>query len=387
MPKIFKKYVCPSPTCRRWYRRQGNCSCGAGLIERDKFSIDYRDGRGARRIEDTDATSKRAAERILSDRVSSSGRGEAKPRREDTFGRAADEYFNLVSKKKADDGKRDEYALRHLREFFSSLQLANIKRRHLEQYLGDRAEAGAAGGTLIKEWNLFKAIWSWAAQHEMVRHVPWLGMKPPASPQAPVRPISEEDEEKLFSSLPDGAREYFRFVALTGSRKSEALRLKKSDIDWDSRIAWVDSAKTRSGRSERQPLHLDDEALQILRDLCAAWPEYCDLFTREPCNQHVFISPKTKQPYKDPKAILRRHAAALGVDLRGVHRLRHLFVTRLIEAEIPEAHARELARHKTTTQIKRYTHLRADHLQEALKRKADRKRNETGNGNEMETKK
>lgn len=351
MAKVFKKWQCPDSGCRRWFRGPGVCTkCGKPLRQREAWSLDYEDANRKRRIEDLETHSKQAAKSILVSRQEEARQRIARPSK-DTFAGVAAEYVELASTKKADGGTRDEFSLRHLLPFFGKMKMAEIQRRDVEKYLSTRR---AAPATVVKEFNLFKSIWSWALQHEIVRHVPHYGVKPPSISSPPMRPVSEEDEERLFASLPTGAREFFRFIRLTGARYKEALNLQHSDIE--GRIAWVWSAKTRSGAKERQPLHLDDEAAAILAEQKRRWPN----------EEAVWISPKSKKPYRDLDAILRRHAKALGIDLRGVHRLRHLFVTRLIEEDVPEAIVRDLARHKTPTMLKRYTHLRNEKYQEAL---------------------
>lgn len=191
---------------------------------------------------------------------------------------------------------------------------------------------------------------------KMVQHYPFEEVKIPGKKTAPMRPISAKQEEALWAALPPSSLPYYKFIAFTGCRMTEALNLTWDDIDWPEKIAWVSSGKNRHGEIERQPVFLGKKALSILKDLQ----------TRKLSDQWVFINPLTAEPYKNPKSTLRRTIQKLGLPMRSVHDLRHLFGSRLVEKGVDNVTASILMRHKDIRMMRRYTHLSNGHLNKTL---------------------
>jgi site-specific recombinase XerD len=355
MAKIFHKWACPSPKCRRWYRTPGTCKCGAELIERSEYSVDYRDGDAKRRIEDLDTTSKRVAERELAIRIGEASKGKSRPQRR-TLVSICQEYMETKSIHNADGGRRDGHSFQHVLEHFKTRTLENISQREIQSYVNARRKKKAAAGTIEKEVGLIKRVWKYARTNKMVHHFPFEEIKIPGKKTAAMRPISVKQEEALWEALPASSLPYYKFVAYTGCRMSEALNLTWDDIDWQEKVAWVSSGKNRHGEVELQPVFLGKKALAILKDL----------HHRKLSDTWVFINPVTGEPYKNPKNTLRRAIKKLGLPMRSVHDLRHLFGSRLVESGIDNVTASILMRHKDIRMMRRYTHLSSGHLRKTL---------------------
>ncbi len=134
------------------------------------------------------------------------------------------------------------------------------------------------------------------------------------------------------------------------------VNLTWNDIDWNEKIAWVWSAKNRMRLPERQPVFLSEKAMEILQEIRKG----------NPPKKQIFINPVTGEPFKSPKSTLSRAIKRLGLPMRGVHDLRHLFASRLIESGMDNITASLLMRHRDVRMMSRYTHLSSSHLHERL---------------------
>jgi integrase len=358
LAKIFRKWACPSAACRRWYRKSGTCKCGSQLAPRGSWSLDYFDGHGRRRVEDIDATSKRAAERELSIRIGDADRGHSKPRHGDTFEKVADEYLKLRSSQKADGGKRDEYALKHLTAHFGAAPIGGLQERDGLAYIAKRGTA-ARPATVAKEMRLAKSIWKFARANYGVQGDPFAGITV-KEPRRPIKNLPNlEDEEQIWNALPPEPLPLYQFLAYTGARTKEGRLLKKADIETEKRLAWV-MHKTRAGDIEREPLFLDDNALAVLKRALETSPDE---------SEYVFVNPKTGKPYVSPTTTFRRIMKRIGLDhkIKSPHDLRHLFVTRLVEANIHPTIGMRLSRHRDPRSWARYEHAAPQSLIDAVK--------------------
>jgi integrase len=269
----------------------------------------------------------------------------------------ADEWLRLEALGHADGGERATYAVNRLKEHFGKTPIGEMLRKDLLEYIKTRGKK-IKESTLSKEVATFRQIWKYAKASDYVNGNPWEGITV-SSGLPPIKmPITEEEEERLFNALPKKSRHIYRFLLLTGCRGIEARFARKSDVKLEQRIVWV-SGKTRKGDVEKQAVHLSDEAI----DLVTAALE-------SPRNETEWLFPNicSGKPYTTlrpsfEKAVVK---AKLTHKMKGVHDLRHLFVSRLILAHTDLITASNLSRHKSLRMLKRYTHLTTSHLQEAL---------------------
>lgn len=378
---IFRKHICPDCFPPRYKRKPGSCpKCGARL-KPGPYCVEWSDASGRRCTETVDG-GVRAAEQLWAKRKGRAGE-ETQPAKI-RFETLAEDYKETVSTKHADGGTRDGYAIRNLCEHFGPMICPRIQRRDVEAYLRPRKRLVGCGkkkdgeilqkeitvslGTLAREMRLFRTIWKYGQQHYHLGTDPSAGV-PIKEPKPPIKaPPTFEDEERAWAALPETSRPFYQFLAYTGARTREATQLLKADVDLENRIAWV-RHKTRAGDIEREPLHLDDEALKIIK----AEIEKADQLAKdnpEAKKEYVFLNPQTGNPWASPKTVFRRAMKRIGLadKIKSPHALRHLFVSRLVEGGVHPIVAMELSRHKDPRTFKRYAHNAPNHLQEALKK-------------------
>jgi integrase len=109
---------------------------------------------------------------------------------------------------------------------------------------------------------------------------------------------------------------------LTGSRKTETLRLRWSDVDMERREIRLRDANTKTGKAQVKPL--TPGAVAVLKNI-----------PRKPGNPYVFCGRKEGQPLKELKSAWRRILRRAQItDLR-MHDLRRTTATWMLQAGTP----------------------------------------------------
>jgi integrase len=274
----------------------------------------------------------------------------------------ASEYKRTVSVNHADGGIRDGATIRQLEKHFGRIALADLRRADLLDYINNRNQQ-VKEATTAKEARLFKTIWKYALNSEYIQTNPWDGVTITCGLPPIKEPITEEEEERLLSALPESCRLLFRFMALTGARGIEARFIAKTDVELNNGVVYV-KGKTRKGEVERQPIILDDEAASVVKQAMRNSTEW------------LFPNPKNGKPFADIRSTFNRIVKQVGLQgrVKGPHDLRHIFVSRLVQAGTDIVTAANLSRHKDVRMLQRYTHLSADHLRQTLANTRKKKR-------------
>ncbi len=140
-----------------------------------------------------------------------------------------------------------------------------------------------------------------------------------------------------------------------GLRKTEALQLKKENVDLKNNALII----TGKGDKTRVVPIVTEDLHQVLKDTIAD----------KKSGEYLFINPRTLRPYTTVMKSLKSAAVAAGIDKRVYnHLMRHSFVTSAIMSGVPVAAVRELAGHEDIRTTQDYTKLMAEYLQtEAVK--------------------
>ncbi|MGE8219825.1 MAG: tyrosine-type recombinase/integrase [Stenotrophomonas acidaminiphila] len=149
-----------------------------------------------------------------------------------------------------------------------------------------------------------------------------------------------------------------RFALLTARRQEEITRLKWADLDREKGIAWLDDVKhPRKKIGNRRAFRLLSEAWEIIDRQPRAMIEGPD--GKQIPDPRVF-------PF-NPKSVganFTRATRLHGLHDLHFHDLRHEATSRLFERgyDIPEV--AQFTLHESWTTLKRYTHLRPEHVEE-----------------------
>jgi site-specific recombinase XerD len=137
----------------------------------------------------------------------------------------------------------------------------------------------------------------------------------------------------------------------SGLRVSEVVALKKSSIDPNRKLIFVQSGK---GRKDRYTL-LSERAAQFLKDYCALYDIDGWLFPGLPSDRHLSIRSAQNIFSKAlEKACIQKQLS--------IHSLRHTFATHLLENGTDIKYIQELLGHASVRTTERYTHVARRHV-------------------------
>jgi len=154
-----------------------------------------------------------------------------------------------------------------------------------------------------------------------------------------VRWLTEDQEDKLFISLPSPIREIAELAALTLMRRGELLRLRREDVDLDQGVVLLPRAKTGP-----RPVVLSEAASAILE---------AQLGKHE--RSWVFPNPDGG-PYSGVHVsrVFRNATRRLGLRDFHFHDLRHHGATRALNAGFSAPIVMQLGGWKTERMMRRY---------------------------------
>lgn len=136
----------------------------------------------------------------------------------------------------------------------------------------------------------------------------------------------------------------------TGLRRSEMLRMRWQDVDFDA--GFITLPKTKSGKIQRVPLN--DLAVEVLNGM----PRTAE---------HIFPGGKEGEHVQNIYPALRRirERAGLPKTMRPLHAWRHVYASRLASAGESLYVVQKLLRHSDSRMTARYSHLADETLRRA----------------------
>ncbi len=168
-----------------------------------------------------------------------------------------------------------------------------------------------------------------------------------------VRWLTEDEEHSLFKTLP---KEYHSLVLIalhTGMRKSEQLRLRWSDVDFQNRHITI--VKSKSGKSRHIPMN--ETVIDTLKSI-----------PRMIHNPYVFYGRKPGEPLKNgvKNSDWKKCLKEAGILDFHWHDLRHTFASRLVMKGVDLYTVSKLLGHHSLKMTERYAHLAPNYLKKAV---------------------
>ena len=160
-----------------------------------------------------------------------------------TFQAAADRYLVWAGKERPRSVTFREKGLKHLTARFGGKMLEAITRADVEAYLMSRRDEGAAGGTVNRERSVLSHLFTKAITWGMVKVNPVTGSERHAEANEKPRPLSSEEEARLFAVLP---KHYKPFVTL-------ALNTGLGLGEMSGTSTFLGLTCTSRGRNRRRP--------------------------------------------------------------------------------------------------------------------------------------
>jgi integrase len=248
--------------------------------------------------------------------------------------------------------------VKRVREHFGGTPLKDIGPADIESFLaGLRNEHGFSIAAANRYASLLSVAFKLAVHKGFAAMNPVKEVARAKEPQRPVPFLSSEDVASLLAATRDERfAVLLRILADTGLRRSEALALEWTDIDFARRCVLVRESKNRRPRQ----VELTDAALHALRSLAAQR-------TVTSSAERSFVWPEWQR--RGPQGVSSRFktvARRAGHPTLRLHDLRHGFCSRLAQAGVPLPTIAALAGHTSWLTTQRY----ASHLPEGATRDA-----------------
>jgi integrase len=349
------------------------------------------------------------------------------PRQVITLGHLKDRYLTTHGNGTLEANSLDTCKL-HLSHFCRILgegfPLSQLSLGKLQDYVDQRTKAKISPVTIRKELGTLGAAWNWGEPMALTAgKFPTRGLRfPKADEKPPFMTMAEierqlaagGDPEKLWEALYLQARELTDllaevkgraqhpwifplvcFVAHTGARRSEVLRALIADVDFTGNTVLVREKKRSRSRRTTRRVPLTPLLKKVLRAWLAAHPGGPALF----CHVRVVAhsnkrSPTTGYRKRRPSpptrrtAITKREPPIVGAltphevhdhfkrvlvgtkweRIRGLHCLRHSFISACASKGVDQRLVQEWAGHMNEATSRRYRHLYPSTQQEAIKK-------------------
>jgi len=246
------------------------------------------------------------------------------------FAEYAEEYFKFYESAK--DAKRvstlktERVAIRHWNEHLGHVRLNQITRALVNAYIAKRQGVGRSGRTVNLEVIGFRNVlkraiddgWLKSLPTENLRLLKWAPKKRELVPAGDIESLCD----KALTVSKNGRQfaDYVRLMAYCGARKSETLRLKWSDVDWEHKQLTVGSDGLAKNHQSR------------VVDFNARLEEHLkDMATRKaPDSDWLFPSPQRGDQNRAAKSFvetLRMTRIEEGLPKFGFHDCRHFFIS------------------------------------------------------------
>jgi integrase len=351
------------------------------------------------------------------------------PRQAVTLGRLKDRYLSTHANGTIEANSLDTCRL-HLdhftRVFGANLPLVDLSLAKLQQYIDRRAKAKISPVTIRKEIATLRAAWNWGEPMKLtIGRFPSKGLRYPKAEEKPPFMTMAEIEHQVGAGEQDGLWEtlylqaselsellehvkakdshpwvypLFCFAAHTGARRSEMLRARRTDLDFASKTVLVREKKRSRGQLTTRRVPLTPFLNDVLKDWLAVHPGGPALFchagmvARSKKRSHTtgHQSEKKRPPSHEgrmatvKKRVLPAQAALTRNEvhdhfkrvlartkwekLRGLHTLRHSFISACASKGVDQRLVQEWAGHMNEATSKRYRHLYPSTKQEAISR-------------------
>lgn len=234
-------------------------------------------------------------------------------------------------------------AMKHLVGAFASKPLGEIGRVDVEAYQERRQQDGVKPATINRERAVLSHLFGKAISWGLVQANPVHGTERLPEDNEQPRPLSHDEEARLFTVLPEHYNPVVTLALHTGLRLNELRTQSWRDVDLATGTLLV----TRPKSKQREVIPLNSTAFALLAELKQEGPL---LFPRLP---------------KKMSDLFIRYVKKAGLEDVTFYCLRDTYISRLApHCTTPTLMA--LARHRDYRTTRRYVRVDGDHLRQAV---------------------
>jgi integrase len=251
--------------------------------------------------------------------------------------------------KRASTMETERHAINRLAEQFGSLHLNKIKRIHIDHFIAKRQAAGKTARTVNLEITVMRNVLNRAIDQQLISVLPTENLRPLKSTSVKRELTPAVDIEKLctvaFQPIFSNGRparpdekglpllnaqqfaDYIRLMAYCGSRLSETLRVRWTDVDWPKRQLTIGADGQTKNRQSRV-VDFNGKLEAHLKDMNSR---------RMPNSNWIFPSPRSGEidrPAKTFRESLLLARQAANMPKFAFHDCRHFFISFCVMAGI-----------------------------------------------------
>ena len=240
--------------------------------------------------------------------------------------------------------------------------MTQLNESHVEQYITWRSQF-VADGTLKREVGALSAAFNHVIKKQKWRiENPCLKAEIPKEPKGRVRYLTRPEAKRLLQAaeLPYLA-DFIELALNTGCRKGELLNLKWENIDFSTRLIYLD--QTKSG--DWQTVPINEEARQVLVRRMRLREQICPnsrwvFFHRVPA-----LNSKVGDRVKNIRKSFKSACNRAGIENFRIHDLRHTFASHAVNNGFSLPIIAKILGHKDLKTTQRYAHLNQDPVNKA----------------------
>ncbi len=241
-----------------------------------------------------------------------------------------------------------------LLKFFGGKNLSKIHPFLIEKYKRKRLNDGAKVA-VNRELSCLKNIFNRCIEWKKFEGAnPVKGVQMVKETRGRLRWLDYDEEDRLLAAATEPARTIILVGIYAGLRvRSEALTLKKTDVDLQRKTLTVQAAHAKNGETKTVPM--SSELIEPLRQQM-----------KRSQSEYVFVKEDGITPLKAINTAF--YAACRRAKLINVtpHVLRHTFASRLVMNGADLRTVQELGGWKSMSMVERYSHLSDRHKAEAV---------------------
>lgn len=255
-------------------------------------------------------------------------------------------------------------------EYFGNIDLEDITPAKIEDFKRDvKNSTGNKNATINRYLQALSKMLNIAVANELLNKNPMWSVKKLKENNYKTRVLMPDEEERLFKEIERGyevvgrdrkKKKIYPYIYLkniiicalqTGMRKSEILKLKWSNIDFD--YEYIELLETKSGKSRKIPI--SSKLMKIFKKI---------LTTSN--SEYVFVNPSTNSNYIDIHRSFETVLKNAEINNFRFHDLRHTAATRMLEKGADIRTVQEILGHSSVSVTERYTHTNAKSKKSAI---------------------
>lgn len=231
-------------------------------------------------------------------------------------------------------------------------RLEEITSERVADIAAEWMRTGSSAKTVNRKLSMLSRLLRWASRHHWISEMPWIDR--PKESRGRLRWVTDEELEQLLRHLPVEVGDLVLYLANTGCRLSEALRMEWGQVDFEKRV--VHLWETKSGYPRTVPLN--EDALASLRNREADEVDggpFADLYQQRV--QYYWAQARERMGLSGDREFV-------------LHALRHRVASRLVQRGVHLLVVRDLLGHRKIETTLRYAHLSPESLVDAVNRLA-----------------